>query len=451
MTVLGSFIRRSAENPTKPLTDATLVEVMGGPLTDAGVNVNPETAYQLTAIYRCIALLSGLIGALPLHAYRRVGDARQRIDLPVVTDPHPDKTAFEVWEFLGQSLLSWGNSYALKQRDGLDRIRELEPLHPKDVRVEKRAEWVSPNLSPTGKRFFVRSGTTEKPYTPFDLLHVPGLSYDGLVGMSPIGMARQGIGLALAAERFGAKLFSQGALVQGVLQTDQALDEDAAKRLKAQWREKTAGGANHWSIPILDSGAKYEPIALPPEDVQYIESRRFSIQEAARLYGIPPHLIGDVERSTSWGAGIEAQNMQMLTFTADPWLVRIEERVTKEVAKPSKADVYVKHNRSALLRADTAARFLAYQRAITNGWMNADEIRALEEMDPLPDGQGATFYRPGNIVPVDEDDTSTAEIARMLQQVYLAVGKVITVEEARELLNREGAGLTGSGPSEGDD
>lgn len=449
MTVLGAF-RRSAENPAKPLTDATLVEVLGGPLTDAGVPVTPETAYRLSAIYRCIALLAGLIGALPLHAYRKEGEARRPIDLPVVDDPHPDKTAFEVWEFVGQSLLSWGNGYAFKQRDRLDRIRELEPVHPKDVRVEKRADWITPNLNPTGKRFIIRSGTTEKSYTPFDLLHVPGLSYDGLVGMSPIGMARQGIGLAMAAERFGARMFSEGALLQGVLETEQPLEPDAADRLKAQWSAKTSGSAAHWSIPILDSGAQYKPIGLPPEDVQYIETRRFTIQEAARLYGIPPHLIGDVERSTSWGTGIEQQNMQMLTFTADPWLVRIEQRVSKEVAEPGDARVYTRHNRSALLRADTAARFLAYQRAINNGWMSADEIRALEEKDPLPDGLGEKFYRPSNVTEVGDEDgpTTTADLTRMMQQIYLAVGKVVTVEEARELLNREGADLTGDGPTE---
>lgn len=402
MTVLGAlFDRRNAERPDRPLTDATLLDSLGGTATHAGVTVNQETAYGITAVYRCIALLAGLMGAMPMQAFRRDGAARVGVDLAVITDPHPDMTAFETWEFLGQSLLSWGNCYALKHRDGAGRVRELEPLHPKDVKVERKKKWITPNFAPTGKRFFVRNGITDRAYTPFDLLHIPGLSYDGIVGMSPIALARQSIGLGLAAEKFGARLFEDGALIQGVLETDQTLQEAQAVRLKTQWREKTSGPAAHWSIPVLDSGARYKPIALPPEDVQYIETRKFTCSEAARLYGLPPHLVGDVERSTSWGTGIEQQNMQMLTFTADPFLVRIEQRVSKEVARPSDPRTYVRYNRKALLRADTAARFMAYQRAINNGWMNADEVRSLEEQDPLPNGLGQKFYRPANLVEVE--------------------------------------------------
>lgn len=406
MTVLGALLR-TAENPGRPLTDATLLDTLGGEPTAAGVHVDHETAYRMTAVYRGIALLAGLIGAMPLHAYRRTpGKGRERYPSPLIDSPHPDKTPFEVWEFAGQSLVSWGNSYQHKRRDRLGRVRELEPIHPSTVRVERRDAWIS-GAAPTGKRFFVRDGGVEREYTPHQLLHIPGLSYDGLVGMSPVGLARQNIGLGLAAEAFGARLFDKGALIQGVLQTEQTLAAESAGALKAQWRAKTAGGGNHWDIPVLDSGATYKPIALPPEDAQYMQTRRYSVVEVARLFGLPPHLLGDVERSTSWGTGIEQQNMQMLVFTADPWLVRVEQRVTREAVLDSTQ--YVRFNRAALLRADTAQRFMAYQRAVNNGWMNADEIRGLEDMDPLPDGTGATFYRPANVVPVGPTTTEDAQ------------------------------------------
>lgn len=408
MTIFGSLLdRRSAENPARPLTDATLIDALGGVPTDAGVSVTPESAYRMVAVYRAIALLAGLMGAMPWHAYRRTGQSRRPVASRIIDDPHPDKTRFEVKEYLGQSLLCHGNAYSLKVRDGLGRVQELEPIHPGAVvDVDRKKAWRT-ELNPSGKRITVRDGASDRVYTPWEVLHIPGLSYDGLVGMSPIAVARQAIGTGLASERFGARLFARGALIQGTLQSDQNVNQVTADRLKEQWREKTTGEGNQWEIPVLPLGLKFQPIALPPADAQFIETRKFSVQEIARLFGLPPHLLGDVERSTSWGSGIEQQNMQMLTFTADPWLVRIEERATRELILDSA--VYVKFNRGALLRADMATRFMAYQRAINNGWQNADEIRALEEWDPLPDGAGQTFYRPSNVVPVGtEEDADDA-------------------------------------------
>ncbi len=444
MTILRAILdRRSVENPLRPLTDASLLDVLGGAPTEAGVSVTPETAYRMTAVYRCIAILAGLMGALPLHEYRRAGERREREPSSLMDEPHPDQTGFEVREFLGQSLLSYGNAYALKQRNGLGRVVELEPLHGRSVHTERKTAWRSA-ANPSGKRFVVTDGATSKTYTPFDLWHIPGLSYDGVVGMSPIQYARQAIGLGLAAEAFGARLFSRGALMQAVLETDQQFEDDGpARRMREQFRMSAAGADNQWAIPVIDSGAKYKPIGLPPEDVQFIQTRQFSVVEIARLFGLPPHLVGAIEKSTSWGTGIEQQNMQMLTFTADPWLVRFEQRATRELLLDR---TYFRFNRGALLRADTAGRYLAYQRAIQFGWLNADEIRALEEHDPLPDGLGQTFYRPASSVPVtagddDDDDGSPRALTEMVQKIYLGVGKVVTADEAREILNRAGAGL----------
>ena len=399
MTVLSAIFQRgSAEDATRPLTDATLLDTLGGELTASGLRITPETAFRLSVVYRCVALLAGIIGALPLHASRRGADGRRvPVDSPIVSNPHPDMTVFEVMEFVGQSLLSHGNAYLLKHRDGLGRVRELHPVHAATVRVDRKRSYRTA-ANPTGKRFYVTwPGEGQRWYTPHELLHIPGLSYDGLVGLSPLGLARQGIGLGLAAERFGAEMFDRGALVQGVLETDKEIDRDDAKALKHEWRTKTSGHSNHWSIPVLDKGVSFKAIALPPADVQYLEARKFSVSDVARFYGLPPHLVGDVERSTSWGTGIEQQNMQMLTFTADPWLVRIEQRWTREVI--GDGSTYMKFNRKALLRADTAARFLAYQRAVNNGWMSPDEVRELEEQEPLPDGAGNVFFRPQNHVP----------------------------------------------------
>ncbi len=406
MTVLGTLLgRRSLEDPARPLTDASLLDVLGGEPAEAGVAVTVESSSRMLAVYRAHALLGGLIAGLPLHAYQRhrVGGraARRQVDAPVITDPHPDATPFEVWEYLVVCLIAWGNAYAFKARDGAGRVRELWPLHPARVRVERKSSWRT-DANPSGKRFFVYGDDgAETVYTggPLgDLLHIPGLSYDGVRGVSPIGLARQGISLGLAAERFAARMFGRGALIPGVLETDQQLEKEDAERLQAQWAAKTAGDFGQWRIPVLDKGAKFRPVGLPPADAQYIEVRRFQVVEIARLYGLPPHLLADVERSTSWGSGIEQQNMAMLIFTLDPWLVRIEQRATRELVLSR--NTYVKFTRAGLLRADTATRYMAYQRAWTNSWLSADDIRELEDLDPLPDDIGDQYFRPTNLTPV---------------------------------------------------
>lgn len=394
------------ENPDRPLTDSSLLDVLGiGLATDAGIAVTPETAMRFSAVYRAIALLSGLLGSLPLQTYEKDPSGRKRVDEQIIDQPSPDETPFDAWEAAGVGLFSGGNGYKLKLRDRLGRARELEPLYGKQMtRVERRPEWRT-DKNPTGKRFFYQDGSTERVYTPYEVLHLRGMSLDGLTGLSPIGMNRQGIGTALAAERFGAQLFSRGALIQGVLQAKDELEDEQVERMQRQWAAKTAGGANHWKIPVLDAGAEFKSIQLPPADAQYIETRKMSVVDVARMYGLPPHLLADVERSTSWGKGIEEQNMAMLVFTFDPWLVRIEQRLTMELLPPNR---YCRFNRAALLRTDLNSRSIAYQRGINNGWWCADDIRELEDQPPLPDGLGQIFYMPKNLVPVTKQLTSGA-------------------------------------------
>jgi len=406
--LLGGERRGSVEDPSEPLTSKKLLSLYAGAETEAGEEVSPESAYRMTAVYRAVALLSGLISGLPLHAYRRRDDGgRERLDIGLIRDPHPEQTPMEIFEFAAQSLLTYGNAYFIKHRNANKFVQWIEPIHPGRVSVTVDERWQRLQ-NPTGKRIGVHEGTGVRWYDPSEygeIMHIPGPSKDGVTGMSPIAQARQAIGLSLASERYAAKMFSRGALPQGVLQAEGELNQEQAEALKQSWASKTAGPENQWSIPVLDSGAKYEALTLPPADAQYIEIRRFSIAEIARLYGIPPHLLADVERSTSWGSGIETQNMQMLTFTLDPWLTRIEQRIKKSgLLMGTQAD-YVRFSRAALLRADTETRYLAYQRGVTHGWLSQDEVRQLEDMDPQPGGNGDRYYRPANLTPVDEDDS----------------------------------------------
>jgi HK97 family phage portal protein len=453
VTVLGALLSRasSLEDPTRPVTGHELLAAGLGDDT----HVSPETAARFSAVYRCWALIASTIGALPLHAYTGQRGQRQQYASLVTDNPHPEATPMEVVEYLVLNLLAYGNSVTWKARDNLGQVQELWPLQtdPRkvDIRREKPTddnpsgkviELVDP---PEGKDRIVTAGLNGQ------VMHIPALALDGVKGLSPIGhVARQGIRVALAAERFGQRMFESGMLTSGYISVDQALEEKDARRLQTRWAERTSGAENNWQIPVLDSGGKFEAVGIPPDDAQFLDTRRFQVTDVARTYGVPPHMVGETDRSTSWGTGIEAQALGFVMFTLLQWTERIEQRWSKELLPEGR---YVKFTVAGLLRGDTKSRYEAYGRSVMGGWGIPDEIRDLEDQPPLPGGAGQFPWRPKNVDAVGgaEDDTTTAEIARMLQQVYLAVGKVITVEEARELLNREGAGLTGSGPSEEDD
>ena len=399
MPVLRRFLEsRSVENPAKPLTDASLIEMFGGTPTHSGVTVNEKTALNLIAVYRCVELIAGTCAALPLKAYRT--GTKERIQAPVLDDPHPELTSFEVWEIGFASLLLWGNAYFRKLRDGTGRIRYLWPLHPS--RVEP--ELVGPTeTNPGGKVFKIkdRNGADQE-YTPFEILHIPGLGYDGRKGLSRIQLAKQGLGLGLAAEEYAARFFGSGSMFSGILTTDARLEEGAAKALKQRWKEKVGGLARAHDIAVLDSGAKFQPVSIPPEDAELLATRNYTTTEIARLFGLPPHAIGDVEKSTSWGTGIEQQTIGMVQFTLQPsYLRRVERRLTKEVL--FNPNVYAEYTVEGLLRGDSKSRAAFYQTMRAIKAMTANEVRIRENLEPY---EGGDVFENPNIDPTDvpEDD-----------------------------------------------
>lgn len=390
--------QRSLENPQVPLTAANLVELLDGAKNHSGVVVNERTALSLIAVYRCVEMISGTCAALPLKAYR--SGTRQRVAAPVLDDPHPELTSFELWEQTYACLLLWGNAYLLKARDGAGRIRYLWPIHPSRVRVDL----VDPTDSnPGGKVFAVldKSGGWQ-PYTNAEILHIPGLGYDGRVGLSRIKLASQALGLGLAAEEYAARFFGSGSLMSGILSTDKTLEQPQADALKARWREKVTGLSKAHDIAVLDSGAKFQAVSIPPEDAELLGTRQFSTTEVARLFGLPPHAIGDVEKSTSWGTGIEQQTIGMVQFTLQPsYLTRVEKRLTKEVLL--NPGVYAEYTVEGLLRGDSTARAAFYQAMRQMKAMTANEVRVRENLEPY-DG-GDIFENPAITPDDDPDDT----------------------------------------------
>lgn len=386
----------SVESPALPLTSTTLVDWMSGPASASGVHVTETSALGMTAVWRAVNLIAGTAASLPLHAYRQDGAVR----LPVgptsqaarlLDRPHPDLTPFELWEIAYGHLLLWGNAYLRVLRDGLGRIRELWPIHPGRVRAGRESE--------TGTKVYLIDGDIDTEYTDQHILHIPGFGYDGVCGVSPIRQARQGVGLALAAEEYGARLFGSGSLASGILQTEQRLEQEQADALKARWTARVGGLSKAHDVAVLDSGIKFQQLSIPPEDAQFVETRRFQITEVARLFGIPPHMLMETDKSTSWGTGIEQQGIGFVQYTLSPWLNRVEQRLT-QLLRPE--PVYARYTVEGLLRGDSAAQGQHYTALWNLGVLSTNEIRALSELPPVEGGD--VRYRPLNMGELGQPD-----------------------------------------------
>jgi HK97 family phage portal protein len=387
------------ENPAYPMTSTTLVDWLGGPKVHAGVAVNETSALGMTAVYRAVALISGSSASLPLHAYRESDGGRVRLSTGQAANlldyPHPDMTPFEFWELVYVHLLTWGNAYIRVLRNRNGQIAELWALHPSRVRAGRESD--------EGLKVYQIDGAQE-PLFDDKILHIPGMGYDGVTGCSPIRLARQGVGLALAAEEYGARLFGSGSLMAGILQTEQRLTAEQADALKRRWKEKVSGIERAHDVAILDAGAKWQAVSIPPGDAQFIESRRFQVAEVARMYGVPPHMLMESEKSTTWGSGIESMSAGFVRYTLRPWLTRVEQRVTK-LLRPQA--VYARYSIEGLLRGSAAERAAFYTAMWNIGVYNTDDIRALEELAPVPGGD--TRYRPLNMGELGQPDPKSEQ------------------------------------------
>jgi HK97 family phage portal protein len=389
--------QRTLENPSVPLTPTALLEWLGGNPLDAGVRVDEVGALNMPAVWRAVSVLSAIAAALPLHTFvESDGHDHARTSNPLLRNPHPEMTPFELWRLTYVHRMLWGNAYLQKVRNAAGQVVELWPIRPHRVKVA--AVRSTPTL-PGGKLFEVTDDTGKTHVlSSREVMHLPGMGYDGVVGCSPIRAAAQGISLALAAEKSGAKFFASGAMLGGILQTDQRLDGEQADRLKARWQAKMGGLANAHEVAILDSGAKFQSVTMPYKDAQFLESRRFQIAEIARMTGVPLFLLMETEGSTSWGTGLESQVQGFVTFDLHPgWLVPTEQRITKELLTGEYAEYMVQ----GLLRGDSTARAEFYRAMREIGAFSANDIRRRENEPPIPEGN--TYLQPANMVPLGTD------------------------------------------------
>ena len=364
----------------------------------SGKVVNEQTAMQMTAVYSCVRILAEAIAGLPLFVYKYSTDGSKEkyLDHPLWRvlhdEPNPEMTSFVFRETMMNHLLLSGNAYAQIIRNARGEVVALYPLMPNRMRVDRDAQGRLYYRYTKNSDDAPEVGKSKQPEVillPSDVLHVLGLGYDGLVGYSPIAMAKNAVGLAIAAEEYGAKFFANGAAPGGVLEHPGTIKDP--ERIRQSWQSTFGGSANSNKIAVLEEGLKYTPIAISPEQAQFLETRKFQINEIARIFRVPPHMLADLEKSSF--SNIEQQSLEFVKYTLDPWVIRWEQAMNKSLLFESeKRDVFTKFNVDGLLRGDYVSRMNGYATARQNGWMSANDIRELENLDRIPAEQGGDLY-----------------------------------------------------------
>lgn len=348
--------------------------------TDAGVAVTEDTAMRLAAVQACVRVLSEDVSALPLHVYMRTKDGGKErarshpLYFLLHDEPNSEMTAMSFKQAMMVNLLLGGNAYAFIEYDRSGRVIALWPLLHTDVTPYRGAD---------GQMRFRVLG---EDFSRFEILHIPGLSYDGLVGLSPIAYAKQAIGLGLAAESFGARFFKDGTHLGGVISVPGApMSDSAFERTAKQFREMYSGLQRSHGVAILEQGATYQALGISPEEAQFLETRKFQRSEIAAMYRVPLHLINDLDRATF--SNIEHQDLSYLQRSLLPWLLRFEQGFMRSLMTPNeRRRFFIEHETGSFLRGDTKSRYEAYSLGINAGILTPNEARTKENMNPIEGG-----------------------------------------------------------------
>lgn len=395
--VAGWLFRASPENPATSLSnpDSWLFDLFGGQKTAAGIRMNEETALTVGAVYTAVRIISNSIGALPLHVYRRDETGKRSFAVrhwayPLLHDSPNEYHTSTIWmRMMMAHLLLWGNAYNRIEWVGNGSARNLLPLMP----------WaVTPRRTPTGLQVYdVQLADGSKETLPGDeVLHIPGLMYDGIQGISVIGAMRDSAALAKVAEQFGSSFFANGARPGIVLEVPGKMKEGAQQTLAKSVMAGFSGPSNAFKAMVLEEGAKLHNVQMPMQDAQFLETRRFQRSEILGWYGIPPHLGGDTERSTSWGTGIEQQDIGFAKHTIAPWCVAIEQELNRKLFGRG-SGLYAKFNLDGLMRGDFKSRMEGYRIAVGAPFLSRNEARELEDWNTMSDDGMDTVITPLNM------------------------------------------------------
>ncbi len=437
-----SGLFRSRDAPKNRTSGSAYSFFMGG--STSGKRVNERSAMQMTAVYSCVRILSEAVAGLPLHLYQYTdnGGKEKAVKHPLYfllhDEPNPEMTSFVFRETMMTHLLLWGNAYAQIIRNGKGEIIALYPLMPDRMTVDRDEKgrlyyeyMVSSDDAPT-----IKGSTVKLP--PSEVLHIPGLGFDGLVGYSPIAMAKNAIGMAIACEEYGAKFFANGAQPSGVLEHPGTIKDPS--RVRESWTQTFGGSQNANKVAVLEEGMKYTPISISPEQAQFLETRKFQINEIARIFRVPPHMVGDLEKSSF--SNIEQQSLEFVKYTLDPWVSRWEQSIVRSLlTEEEKKQYFIKFNVDGLLRGDYESRMNGYATARQNGWMSANDIRELENLDRIPEELGGDLYL------INGNMTKLADAGIFAAGASTENGKENSEDENEEVLEVEESG--GDGNSSG--
>ena len=409
---MGLFNRRKTSPKNQQLTPRERW-VFGR--SSSGKTVNEKTAMSVSAVYACVRVLSESMASLPLDLFRYLPDKGSEKDRthPLYSvlhdEPNPDMTSFTFRETEMSHLLMWGNAYAQIVRNYMGQVIGLYPLMPDRMEVHRDDK--------TGEIFYVyrvrrddivpgvKNGEQVR-LNAYDVLHVPGLGFDGLIGYSPIAMTRNSIGNSLAADEYSSKFYENGATPAGVLEHPGILKDP--KKLRDSWHEAYGGSGNAGKVAVLEEGLTFKSISISPADAQLIEARKFQVEDIARIFRVPPHMIGDLERATF--SNIEHQSLEFVKYTLGPWMARWEQAMKRALLnREEKKNRYIQFNPEGLLRGDLQSRNNAYAVARQNGWMSANDIRRKEGLDLIPAELGGDRYLcNGNMVDIASAGRSNA-------------------------------------------
>ena len=383
---------KSRDKPTNSYDSPSYTYFFGR--SNAGKRVTDRTALQHTVVYACVRVLSEAVAQLPLHLYKYTNSGKERVPQHPLyfllhDQPNPEMTSFRFRETLMSHILIYGNAYAQIIRNGRGEIIGLYPLTPDRIKVDRdehnkliyiysRYDEANPNIKIQGEIVLKQK----------DVLHIPGLGFDGLVGYSPIAMAKNALGISLACEEYGASFFANGASPSGILEHPGVIKNPA--KIREAWHNAYGSGNSH-KVAVLEEGMKYQPIAIPNNEAQFLETRKFQIEEIARLYRVPLHMIGDLDHATF--SNVEHLSLDFVKYSLDPWLVRWEQELMRALLSESeKGKYFIKFNVEGLLRGDYASRMQGYATARQNGWMSANDIRELEDMNMISEENGGNLY-----------------------------------------------------------
>ena len=391
MSFFKNFFK-SRDKPTNSYDSPSYTYFFGR--SNAGKRVTNRTALQHTVVYACVRVLSEAVAQLPLHLYKYTNSGKERVPQHPLyfllhDQPNPEMTSFRFRETLMSHILIYGNAYAQIIRNGRGEIIGLYPLTPDRIKVDRdehnkliyiysRYDEANPNIKTQGEIVLKQK----------DVLHIPGLGFDGLVGYSPIAMAKNALGISLACEEYGASFFANGASPSGILEHHGVIKNPA--KIREAWHNAYGSGNSH-KVAVLEEGMKYQPIAIPNNEAQFLETRKFQIEEIARLYRVPLHMIGDLDHATF--SNVEHLSLDFVKYSLDPWLIRWEQELMRVLLSESeKGKYFIKFNVEGLLRGDYASRMQGYATARQNGWMSANDIRELEDMNMISEENGGNLY-----------------------------------------------------------